>query len=192
MWMVKVRGMCVVVAMLAVAGFAVADERAKGPAEDGTQSALTKIAGEGFMNSHAFQYLTELSDDIGSRVTGSPAERKSEEWGMAKMKAMGLENVHTEKYTIWKGWTRGSAEAELLTPVRHKLHVDAMGWTGSTPAGGAAGDVIAVNMFDLDNEIKNIARLKGKVVLVTMKGKPNKEFVQLFAQFGDFLKAAGP
>src|SRR2546430_1668655 len=117
----------------------------KGPDEDGTKPALVKIAGEGMMSSHAFQFLTELSDDVGARVTGSPADRKAEEWGMAKMKAIGLENVHTEKYMIWKGWTRGSAEAELLTPVRHKLHVDAMGWTGPTPAGGAEGDVATVN-----------------------------------------------
>jgi carboxypeptidase Q len=164
----------------------------KGPNEDGTKPALVKIAGEGMMDSHAFQYLTELSDDIGARVTGTPAERKAEEWGVAKMKAIGLENVHTEKYTIWRGWTRGSAEAELLTPVRHKMHVDAMGWTGSTPAGGAEGDVVTVNLFDMENEIKNVARLKGKVVLVITKGKPSKEFIQLFAQFGDFLKAAGP
>jgi carboxypeptidase Q len=171
-----------------------ANERstAKGPNEDGTMPALTRIAGEGMMGLHSFQYLTELSDDIGSRVTGSPAERKADEWGLAKMKAMGLENVHLEKYTIWKGWSRGSADAELLAPVRHKLHVDAMGWTGSTPAGGAEGDVVAVNLFDMENEIKHVARLKGKVVLVTLKGRPNKEFIQLFAQFGDFLKAAGP
>jgi len=164
----------------------------KGPDEDGTKPALTKIAGEGMMGSHAFQYLTELSDDIGSRVTGSPAERKSEEWGMAKMKAMGLENVHIEKYTLWKGWSRGSADAELLSPVQHKLHVDAMGWTGSTPGGGAEGDVVAVNLFDIDNEIKHVSRLKGKVVLVIAKGRPTKDGMQLFAQFGDFLKAAGP
>jgi len=65
----------------------------KGPNEDGTKPALVKIAGEGMMGSHAFQFLTELSDDVGSRVTGSPAERKAEEWGVAKMKAIGLENV---------------------------------------------------------------------------------------------------
>jgi carboxypeptidase Q len=164
----------------------------KGPDEDGTRPALTKIAGEGTMNAHAFQYLTELSDDIGARVTGSPAERKAEEWGVAKMKAMGLENVHTEKYQIWRGWTRGTADAELLAPVKHKLHVDAMGWTGSTPPGGAEGEIVAVNLFDLDNEIKNVSRLKGKIVLVTTKGKPNKDGILLFAQFGDFLKAAGP
>ena len=170
-----------------------ADNRtaAKGPDEDGTKPALTRIAGEGMMNSHAFGFLTELSDDIGGRVTGTPAERKAEEWGAAKMKAIGLENVHTEKYTIWRGWTRGTAEGEILAPVRHKLHVDAMGWTGSTPVGGAEGDVVTVNLFDIDNEIKNAARLKGKVVLVITKGTPPGDGMMLFARFGDFLKAAG-
>src|SRR5580693_6833083 len=108
------------VGMLASATILHADDRApKGPAEDGTLPALVKIAGEGQMNSHAFEFLTELSDDVGARVTGSPAERKAEEWGAAKMKSIGLENVHQEKYQIWKGWTRGTAEAEILTPVHH-------------------------------------------------------------------------
>jgi len=176
--------------LLGAGGLARADEVPKGPEEDGTKPALTRIAGEGMMNSHAFQYLTELSDDIGSRVTGTPAERKAEEWGAAKMKAIGLENVHLEKYTIWKGWTRGSADAQLLSPTAHKLHVDAMGWTGSTVAGGAEGDVVPVNMFDIDEEIKNVAKLQGKIVLVTQKGQPKKNFMMLFASFGDFLKAA--
>jgi carboxypeptidase Q len=163
----------------------------KGPDEDGTKPALVKIAGEGLLESHAFQFLTELSDDVGARVTGSPEERKAEEWGANKMKGMGLENVHTEKYQIWRGWTRGTADAELLTPVRHKLHVDAMGWTGSTAASGAEGDIVPVNLFDLDNEIKHVSRLKGKIALMTTKGRPNKEFILLFVQFGDYLKAAG-
>jgi carboxypeptidase Q len=187
-------GLAAVAASLSVAGLPLRadDKPPKGPDEDGTKPALVRIAGEGMMNSHAFGFLTELSDDVGGRVTGSPAERKAEEWGVAKMKSMGLENVHTEKYTIWRGWTRSTAEGEMLAPVRHKLHVDAMGWTGSTPAGGAEGDVVTVNMFDIENEIKNVARLKGKVALVTMKGKPAKDEMNLFALFGDFLKAAGP
>jgi len=176
--------------LFGTSGMVLADDRPKGPEEDGTKPALARIAGEGMMNSHAFEYLTELSDDIGSRVTGSPAERKSEEWGAAKMKAIGLENVHLEKYTIWKGWTRGTAEAQLLSPTPHRLHVDAMGWTGSTVVGGAEGDVVTVNMFDIDEEIKKVSRLRGKVVLVTQSGRPKKNFMMLFASFGDFLKAA--
>src|SRR5262252_6716569 len=150
------------VAFLAGTGALRADERPKGPEEDGTKPALTRIAGEGLLSSHAYQYLTELSDDVGARVTGSAAEHKAEEWGMAKMQAIGLENVHLEKYTIWKGWTRGRAEAQLLSPTPRPLHVDAMGWTGSTAPGGAQGDVVPVNMFDIDEERKHVARLKNK------------------------------
>src|SRR5271156_2450406 len=163
---------------------------AKGPDEDGTKPALVKIAGEGMMDSHAFQYLTELSDDVGARVTGSAQAQKAIEWGLAKMKAIGLENVHAEKWQLWRGWTRGTAQAELLTPIRRPLHVDAMGWTGSTPAGGAEGELVAVNMFDLDGEIKSISRLNGKVAVVVMHGAPTMSGIQMFARFGDFLKAA--
>jgi carboxypeptidase Q len=164
---------------------------AKGPDEDGTKPALVKITGEGLLDSHAFQYLTELSDDIGPRLSGSPQAQRAVEWGVLKMKAVGLENVHAEKWKLWRGWTRGSAQAELLTPIRRPLHVDAMGWTGSTPAGGVDGELVAVNLFDLDKEIKNISRLTGKVPLIVMRGEPSKSSMQLFAQFGDFLRAAG-
>ena len=70
---------------------------AKGPNEDGTKPALVKIAGEGMLDSHAFQYLTELSDDIGPRLSGSPQAQRAVEWGVLKMKAVGLENVRAEK-----------------------------------------------------------------------------------------------
>ena len=43
------------------------------PAADGTLPALTSIAGEGMLDSHAYDYLEQLSDDIGGRVTGTPA-----------------------------------------------------------------------------------------------------------------------
>jgi carboxypeptidase Q len=162
----------------------------KGPDEDGTKPALVKIAGEGMMDSHAFQYLTELSDDIGARVTGTPAERKAEEWGVAKMKAIGLENVHKEKYQLWRGWTRGTAQGEVLEPIRKPLHVDAMGWTGSTPAGGAEGEVVTANLFDIEEEVKHASRLSGKIVLMVMQGAPKTSGDALFAIFGEFLKAA--
>ncbi len=188
----KIFGGIAVISLVAALAVRAEDKTAaKGPDEDGTKPALVKIAGEGMLDSHAFQYLTELSDDVGARVTGSPQAQKAVEWGQAKMRAMGLENVHAEKWQLWRGWTRGTAQAELLTPIRRPLHVDAMGWTGSTPAGGAEGDVVEVNMFDLDNELKNVRKLNGKVALVVTRGEPNKSFVQLFAQFGDFLRAAG-
>jgi carboxypeptidase Q len=188
----KIFGAIAAVALMGALAVRAEDKSAaKGPNEDGTKPALVRIAGEGMLDSHAFQYLTELSDDLGSRLTGSPEAHRAVEWGVAKMRSMGLENVHAEKWQLWRGWTRGAAQAELLTPIRRPLHVDAMGWTGSTAAGGADGEVVTVNMFDLDGEMKNMKRFSGKVALVVTRGEPNKSFVQLFVQFGDFLRAAG-
>jgi carboxypeptidase Q len=161
----------------------------KGPEEDGTKPALVKIAGAGTMDSHAFQYLTELSDDIGARVTGSPEDQNAINWGVAKMKAIGLKNVRPEKYPVWKGWTRGTAHAELIVPLRRTLSVDSMGWTGSTPASGAEGDVVTANLFDLDGELKNMSRFSGKIVMMKPDGSPKRNFMLIFAQYGDFLTA---
>jgi carboxypeptidase Q len=160
----------------------------KGPDEDGTKPALTAIAGQGFYNSSAYAYLTELSDEVGGRVTGSPTGQKAIDWGTAKMKAIGLSNVHDEKWSMWKGWTRGTASAELVAPLNHALTVDAMGWTGSTPVGGVEAEVVTANLFDLDNEIANIGRFHGKIVMMEPEGAPKKTFWPLFAQYGDFLK----
>ena len=135
-------GISVLGLSLTCVGQARADERFKGPDEDGTKPALTKIAGEGMMNSHAFEYLTELSDNVGARVTGTPEAQKAIDWGIAKMRGIGLENVRAEKWQLWRGWRRGTADAEVITPIRHKLHVDAMGWTGSTAPGGVEGEIV--------------------------------------------------
>jgi hypothetical protein len=110
------------------------------PAEDGTLPPLTAIAGKGMMACHAYADLEELSDQIGGRVTGSPQAAQAIEWGLAKMRALGLENVHTERWMLSRGWTRVSADAELLAPIHRPLIVDSLGWMGSTPAGGVEAE----------------------------------------------------
>ncbi len=141
------------------------------PAEDGTLRALTCIAGEGMMDSHAYDYLEELSDRIGGRVTGSPQAARAIEWGMEKMKAIGLDNVRAEHWQMSKGWTRVVAGAELLSPITRRLMVDSLGWVGSTPQGGVEAEVVTVNGYQLDGEMKNNAsKWAGKVLLMVHKG----------------------
>ena len=161
------------------------------PAEDGTLPALTAIAGHGMMNVHTWNDLEELSDEIGGRVTGSPQAQKAIEWGLAKMNALGLKNVHTEKWQLSRGWTRVSADAEITSPVHHKLLVDSLGWVGSTPPGGFEAEAVPVNVYQLDEEMKNNAsKWGGKVLLVVAKGEAPKQRRDPFVKFGPFLKAA--
>src|ERR1700732_4174712 len=158
--------------------------------EEATRAALVKIAGEGLVESHAFEYLTQLSDDVGARVTGSPQSQKAVDWSLGKMRAMGLENVHAEKFQIWRGWTRGTAQAELTDPIHRRLSVDAMGWTGSTPSAGAEGELVEANIFNLDEETKDPAKFTGKIILMVAKSEPKKgqDGMLIFTQFGDFVK----
>ena len=163
------------------------------PAQDGTLPALAAIAGNGMMSTESYDDLEELSDYIGARVTGSPEAAKAVAWGIEKMKAMGLENVHAEKWQISRGWTRGSTNAELLSPVRRRLIVDSMGWVGSTPSGGVEAEVVPVDVLKLDDEMaKNGASWKGKVLLMVRRGTPptGPAAAGMFAKFGSFIRKA--
>lgn len=161
------------------------------PAEDGTLKALTAVAGAGTLETHTYQYLEELSDDIGARVTGSPAAARAADWGVEKMKSLGLENVHKETWQIKRGWTRVSASAEIVAPIHRRLMVDSLGWAGSTPAGGVEADIVAVNAFDLDNEVRdNKASWRGKVILMVHRGPKPRNDHGSFANFGAFLREA--
>lgn len=183
----------VLAAMLVVAAnctFAREHSSPKSAEADSTKSGLVKIAGNGAMDSHAFEYLTELSDDIGARLTGSSQGQKGIDWGLAKMKAVGLQNVRAEKYSVWKGWTRGTAEASILSPTPRKLTVAAMGWTGSTPPNGVDADLAPASVFDLENAIKNAKSYRGKIVFLWAQGPPQGNIGIIFGQIGKFLRAA--
>ena len=172
--------------------------------DEAEQKRLAMVAGAGMVGSHAFDYLAALSDDVGARVSGSPEAAQAVAWGVATMKKIGLVNVHAESWHLWRGWTRGTAEATLIAPIHRKLMVDSMGWVGSTAQAGADADVIRVNSADLANEVAhNTANWSGKILLVSAPPPPRystdgrggpaggrRGGGDSFSQFGKFLEAA--
>ena len=187
---------CLLLVLLPVPMWAAADPSAPDsptlPAE--VTTALASIAGHSMIDSHAYQELQQLSDDIGGRLTGSSQAAKAVEWGLAKMQAIGLTNVHAETWQLSRGWARVSASALLIAPIRRPLTLDSMGWTGSTPQGGTEDDIVEVNVNQLDQEMKNNStKWAGKILLVVKKNEEPKEpVVELkhFARFGAFLRTA--
>lgn len=174
--------------LAAIANLASAAPAPQSPSDDGTKTALIEIAGNATMDSHAFEFLTDLSDDIGARLSGTPDAQKSVDWSLAKMKSIGLQNVRAEKWDLWKGWTRGPVQAEMLAPLHRAVQITSMGWTGSTPASGADADVVPANLFNMENELKHASRFRGKIVYIVAEGKPTRSFWTLFGKYPDFLR----
>jgi carboxypeptidase Q len=172
-------------------GTGAADVPLPSPAQDGTLPALTAIAGQGLMDIHAYQELEDLSDTIGGRVTGSLEAAAAVNWGLATMRKLGLQNVRAEFWQLDRGWTRISATGELLSPIHRPLRFESLGWVGSTPDGGADYDVVTVNSYNLDEEIKtNSSKWAGKVLLMVQKGEPPKDHFATFEKMGIFLEDA--
>ncbi len=152
--------------------------------------ALTAVAGQAIMNSHAYDYLQELSDDVGPRLTGSPGSVRAIEWGMEKMKGIGLTNVHTEKWQLVRGWTRVTASATLLEPIRRDLHIDSNTFVGST-AGPVEAEVVTVNMNQLEKEMKeNATKWQGKILLLVARGPRSMQGMEGMDISEKFLRVA--
>jgi carboxypeptidase Q len=186
--------LCLIAALLlSVYPGAAASSAAKesSEADDGTLPALSAIAGQSTMSSHCYEFLEELSDDVGGRVSGSPQAAEAISWGAEKMKLIGLENVHTESWQMKHGWKRISTDAELVSPGHHRLRVDSLGWVGSTPAGGVEAEVVPVNAYALDEEVReNSSHWAGKILLMVHRGAPPEHRHDAFARFGKFLGSA--
>jgi hypothetical protein len=60
--------------------------------------------------------LRYLSDTIGGRVTGTPSADRAADWAVQAFRHAGVDDVHTEKFTIPVGWTEGHTHLEILSP----------------------------------------------------------------------------
>ena len=89
--------------------------------------------------------LTELSDDIGARLSGSPALERAVAWGERLLRADGHENVRVEPVLV-PHWVRGGERLELLAPARKPLAMLGLGGSVGTP--GIEAPVTVVHSFE--------------------------------------------
>jgi Zn-dependent M28 family amino/carboxypeptidase len=115
--------------------------------------------------SPAYPVLESLTTEIGARPAGSPAQKRAMEWGVAKLKALGFQNVHTEPFTI-TAWVRGAESAEVTGPYPQHLAILGLGGTVPTPAGGIEAQIALFRTY-ADFLAAPEGSLKGKIAVVT-------------------------
>jgi len=110
--------------------------------------------------------LRILTDVIGGRVTGSPAADKAVGFAVEALRDAGVDEVHTEKFTIPVGWSEGRTHLEILSPEPFPVRLVSVGWSPPTPEGGITADIVDVGAGDDAGFSKAGPAVKGSIVLV--------------------------
>lgn len=115
----------------------------------------------------AWDITESLTTEVGARPQGSPAMDRARDWGVAKFRALGFENVHVETFET-ESWLRGEESAEVVAPYPQKLQILGLGRSTPTPAGGLEAEIA---LFEtLDEMLAQPAQaLSGKIAVVTEK-----------------------
>jgi carboxypeptidase Q len=139
------------------------------PVDTGT---LNKIADAGFNHGEVVETAAYLADQIGGRLTNSPAMRAAERWTQGKFKEWGLKNVHTEAFDFGRGWWIESAHVRLVAPRPLELRSIPIAWTPGTNNGPLTAPVIVAPIRTEKDFDTWKGKLAGKIVLITWPEPP--------------------
>ena len=67
--------------------------------------------------------LEQLCDEIGPRLTGSVAAQAAERKVVDYMRKIGLQQVHTEGWTLPRGWQRGPERLRWSHPSEYRFRL---------------------------------------------------------------------
>ncbi len=145
------------------------------------------------VNGKGYDWLRELSVDIGPRLSGSASAAEAVRWAAKKMKEAGADTVYFQQVTVPK-WVRGDKEfGSIVEKSGNKTEVPilALGNSVATNSDGLFASVIEVHDFD---ELKKLGKEKisGKIVFYN---HPFKEgFINTFDAYGEAVgyRWAGP
>ena len=93
---------------------------------------LNRIADEGFNRGQVVETAAHLADEIGGRMTNSPAMRQAEHWTQSKFTDWGLKNVHTEAFDFGRGWWIEASHVRMVAPRPLELRAIPRAWTPAT------------------------------------------------------------
>ena len=146
--------------------------------------AASKILPQVLGDSPLANNLRRLTDEVGGRVTGSPAMAQAVEWAKGAFRAAGVES-HTEKYTLPVSWSEGDTRLELFGPAQFPVRLISTGWSPATPSGGIEATIVDVGSGS-EIEFAHAGNIKGSILLV------HSEIGTTWADlFDEYLKPPG-
>jgi hypothetical protein len=145
---------------------------------------INRIADAAFNHSEVANTAEYLADDIGGRMTNSPAMRRAEKWTAEKFKQWGLKNVHAEGFDFGRGWWIESSHVRLIAPRPQELRAIPVAWTPATNGILSAPIIVAPMVVESDFDAWR-GKLAGKIVLVTWPAPPKDDGEAPFQRLSD-------
>ena len=134
---------------------------------------LARIRAEGLQRSRALALYRTLTDEIGARLTGSPAHLQAARWARDRFAEWGLANPQLEPYEFGRGWQLEHVSVEMTEPRYVPLIAYAEAWSPST-AGVVSGRAVYVGDKTAEEIQAMAGQLRGAIVLTHL---PVIEFV---------------
>ncbi len=121
-----------------------------------------RIMAAGRADTFALDWLEELCDSIGPRLTGSTEMDAAIEYAVKTMGEAGFDKVWTEPVMVPQ-WVRGREWARITSPVRQEMVISGLGRSVGTGSEGIEAEVMVVT--DEAELESRASEAKGKIVL---------------------------
>jgi len=139
-------------------------------------------------NGKSYEWLRDLTQNIGGRLSGSPEAQQAVEWSEQLMKDQGFDKVWLQPVMV-PHWVRGEKEIANYTSNGIKIDVPvcALGGSIATPKEGVSGEIIEV--FSVAEAEKLGEKLRGKIVFFN---RPfDATLINTFAAYSGCVKQRG-
>jgi hypothetical protein len=146
------------------------------------QIMLKNIYNFSLTNSKCYSWLDDLSNKIGSRLTGSVGAEKGVAYVKAQLETLGLDKVYLQEVMVPK-WVRGEKETAYFMDNKIKVTVPicALGGSIATSKSGLTAEVIEVKSLK-ELETLGEEKLKGKIIFYNRPFEP--ENIDAFKSYG--------
>ncbi|RZO97862.1 MAG: peptidase M28 family protein [Flavobacteriales bacterium] len=129
------------------------------------EKVISDIYTNSLTNGQSYKWLDYLSNNIGSRLSGSLGAEKAVAWTKEELETLGLDKVWLQPVMVPK-WVRGVPEfayIETSPGSTIKVNICALGGSISTPSAGLKAKIIEVSGVD---ELEKLGKdkIEGKIV----------------------------
>lgn len=162
--------------------------------DNGAIETAIQLRDAGMASGLAWEIVEGLTTEVGPRLAGTEADHRAVEWAKRKLELLSFDKVWLERIEF-PVWVRYHESARITAPFPQKLHITALGYSGSTD-GEVTADVAGFTSLDALRDAP-LEQVNGRIVFInyfterTRTGEGYSNSVQVRYDAGELAKEKG-